>query len=252
MANYTKSTNFATKDSLVTGDPLKVIKGTEIDDEFEALETSVATKADSASPSFTGTPTAPTAAAGTNSTQLATTSFVATSFAPLASPALTGTPTAPTASASDDSTQLATTAFVQDQKASPAFTGTPTAPTATTGTNTTQVATTEFVQQEIGGINNYVKGFAVFNPTTGTIYQKTANMSISFPNNSSATVTLTGFSDNNYGVLGTAHGSDTVYNEGRWVGVFNKSSSGFTATFLYAYNSQQPTTFVTLMILDGA
>ena len=46
MSNYTKSTNFATKDSLVSGDPLKVIKGTEIDDEFEALETHIATKAD--------------------------------------------------------------------------------------------------------------------------------------------------------------------------------------------------------------
>jgi hypothetical protein len=249
MANYTKLTNFASKDSLASGNPLKIIKGTEIDDEFEALETSITTKADTASPTFTGTPTAPTAGSTTNTSQIATTAFVQ---AQKVSPAFTGTPTAPTAAASDDSTQLATTAFVQDQKASPAFTGTPTAPTATTGTNTTQVATTEFVQQEIGGIKDYVKGFAVFNPTTGVIYQKTANMSISFPNNSSATVTLTGFSDNNYGVLGTAHGSDTAYNVGRWVGVFDKSSSGFTATFLYAYNSQQPTTFVTLMILDGA
>jgi hypothetical protein len=47
MANYTKSTNFATKDSLASGNPLKVIKGTEIDDEFEALETAIATKPDS-------------------------------------------------------------------------------------------------------------------------------------------------------------------------------------------------------------
>lgn len=61
MSNYTKSTNFATKDSLASGNPLKVIKGTEIDDEFEALETAVATKADSASPTFTGTATIPTA-----------------------------------------------------------------------------------------------------------------------------------------------------------------------------------------------
>lgn len=47
-----------------------------------------------ASPAFTGTPTAPTATAGTNTTQIATTAFVATSYAPLASPALTGTATA--------------------------------------------------------------------------------------------------------------------------------------------------------------
>lgn len=76
MANYSKLTNFASKDALLTGDPLKVVKGTEIDDEFEALETSIATKADTVSPTFTGTPKAPTAATGTNSTQLATTAFV--------------------------------------------------------------------------------------------------------------------------------------------------------------------------------
>lgn len=64
-----------------------------------------------ASPAFTGTPTAPTATAGTNTTQLATTQFVATSFAPLASPAFTGTPTAPTAAIGTNTTQLATTAF---------------------------------------------------------------------------------------------------------------------------------------------
>ena len=67
-----------------------------------------------ASPALTGTPTAPTATAGTNSTQLATTSFVATSFAPLVSPALTGTPTAPTAVTGISNTQLATTAYVQN------------------------------------------------------------------------------------------------------------------------------------------
>ena len=76
MSNYSKSTNFATKDSLASGNPLKVIKGTEIDDEFEALETSIATKADLASPTLTGTPTAPTAAFGTDSIQIATTAFV--------------------------------------------------------------------------------------------------------------------------------------------------------------------------------
>lgn len=81
MANYSKSTNFATKDSLLTGDPLKVIKGTEIDDEFESLETAISTKADTASPTFTGTPKAPTAASGTNTTQIATTAYVQTELA---------------------------------------------------------------------------------------------------------------------------------------------------------------------------
>lgn len=77
MANYTKTTNFATKDSLSSGDPAKKIKGTEFNTEFDAIATAVATKADLASPALTGTPTAPTASSGTNTTQIATTAFVA-------------------------------------------------------------------------------------------------------------------------------------------------------------------------------
>ena len=123
MSSYTKSTDFASKDALLTGNPLKVVKGTEIDDEFNAIQTAVNSKAD------------------------------------VNSPALSGTPTAPTASAATDTTQIATTAFVQDQKASPVFTGTPTAPTAATTTNTTQIATTAFVQQEITA-NAYTEPYA--------------------------------------------------------------------------------------------
>lgn len=80
MSDYTKLTSFDTKDALSTGDPLKRVKGTELDDEFDAIATAVATKANSASPTFTGTPTAPTAAALTATTQLATTAFVQTAF----------------------------------------------------------------------------------------------------------------------------------------------------------------------------
>ena len=89
--------------------------------------------------------------------------------APLASPTFTGTPAAPTASAGTSTTQLATTAFVttadnlKANLASPTFTGTPTAPTATAGTNTTQIATTAFVRTD-----NNVKVWVNFNGT-GTI-----------------------------------------------------------------------------------
>jgi len=76
MANYTKLTNFASKDALASGNPLKIVKGTEIDDEFEALETAVATKADSASPTFTGTPASVTPTVSDDSTKIATTAFV--------------------------------------------------------------------------------------------------------------------------------------------------------------------------------
>lgn len=77
-----------------------------------ALATAMAAKAALDSPAFLNNPTAPTQAAGNNSTRLATTAFVATSFAPLLSPALTGTPTVPTANLGTNTTQAASTAFV--------------------------------------------------------------------------------------------------------------------------------------------
>ena len=81
----------------------------------------VALKAPLASPTFTGTPAAPTATAGTNTTQVATTAFVTTADnlkANLASPTFTGTPTLPTGTiavtqtAGNSTTAVATTAFV--------------------------------------------------------------------------------------------------------------------------------------------
>ena len=81
MSNYTQSTNFATKDSLPSGDPLKIVKGTEINTEFVNIAVAIATKADSASPTFTGSPILPTGttgvtqSAGNNSTALSTTAY---------------------------------------------------------------------------------------------------------------------------------------------------------------------------------
>jgi hypothetical protein len=75
MANYIKSTNFTAKDSLPSGDSARIVKGTEIDVEFSAISSAIASKSDSNSPAFTGTPTAPTAVAGTSTTQLATTAY---------------------------------------------------------------------------------------------------------------------------------------------------------------------------------
>jgi hypothetical protein len=86
-----------------------------------------------ASPALTGTPTAPTAASGTNTTQIATTAFVAAAVASV-----------------DLSGQLTNYAL----KASPTFTGTPLAPTATAGTNTTQLATTAFVSTAVSNLVN--------------------------------------------------------------------------------------------------
>src|SRR5580700_311238 len=142
---------------------------------------------------------------GTGGT-LGSNAFTSTAYAPLASPALTGIPTAPTAAANTNTTQLATTAFVIGQGygtgnalfgtttgnttndvmcmsnttvgvkdcetalsalallASPTFTGTPLAPTAAVNTNTTQIATTAFVIGQGYGTGN---GNAIFGTITG-------------------------------------------------------------------------------------
>jgi hypothetical protein len=87
MSDYTKSTNFATKDNLSSGNPLKIVKGTEIDTEFNNIQTAIATKADLVSPTFTGTPTLPTGTIavtqsnGSNTTTIATTAFVQAAIA---------------------------------------------------------------------------------------------------------------------------------------------------------------------------
>ena len=60
MSNYTKTTNFATKDSLASGNPAKIVKGSEINNEFNNIQTAVNSKANSASPTITGTITATT------------------------------------------------------------------------------------------------------------------------------------------------------------------------------------------------
>lgn len=81
MSNYTKATNFTAKDTLPTGDSNKIVKGTEIDTEFTAVASAISSKADTNSPTFTGTPTCATSIpAGTNNTQLATTAFVTTAI----------------------------------------------------------------------------------------------------------------------------------------------------------------------------
>jgi len=95
MSNYTQSTNFATKDALTSGDPLKIVKGTEINTEFVNIAVAVATKADLVSPvlitPLLGTPTSGaldnctsnTETFGNSSTQLATTAFVQAAMAAL-------------------------------------------------------------------------------------------------------------------------------------------------------------------------
>jgi hypothetical protein len=78
MSDYSKSTNFTAKDTLPTGNAGKIIKGTEFDTEFTNIASAISSKADASSPSLLGSPTAPTATAGSNTTQIANTAYVKT------------------------------------------------------------------------------------------------------------------------------------------------------------------------------
>jgi hypothetical protein len=144
----------------------------------------IALRAPIESPSFTGIPMAPTAAAGTNTNQIATTAFVSTFLGGTVTPDADATnkgklkltndlggtadlptvnsiggvssstiATLPTAVASNTASITINTSDIALRATidSPSFTGTPTAPTAAAGTSTTQLATTEFVSNIIGG-----------------------------------------------------------------------------------------------------
>jgi hypothetical protein len=153
------------------------------------LDGLLAGKAPLASPALTGTPSAPTAVSGTNSTQIATTAFVqqaTVAFGPgdmlkstydadndgkvdaaeMADAApwagITGKPTsfppATHAHAVGEVTGLQAALDAKAPLASPALTGTPTAPTALLGTTTTQLATTAFVAAAIGALIDAAPG----------------------------------------------------------------------------------------------
>jgi len=111
-------------------------------------------KAPLASPALTGTPTAPTAAANTNSQQLATTAFVRAAITALinSSPGALdtlGELAAALGNDADFATTMTNALAAKAPQASPALTGTPTAPTAPQNVNNTQIATTAFVKAAI-------------------------------------------------------------------------------------------------------
>ncbi|ECP2902324.1 phage tail protein [Salmonella enterica] len=110
-----------------------------------------------ASPTFTGTPKAPTPAAGNNTTQLATTAFVQAALTALinGAPATLDTLKEIAAAINNDpnfSTTINNVLALKAPLSSPALTGTPTAPTAAQSVNNTQIATTAFVKSAIAGM----------------------------------------------------------------------------------------------------
>ncbi|MDN7445878.1 NosD domain-containing protein [Burkholderia multivorans] len=169
------------------------------------------------SPSFSGTPTAPTATAGTSTTQLATTQFVANSFAPLASPALTGTPTVPTAAVGTNTTQAASTAFVAAHlgcKSILDYGG------DNTGTNINDTALTNTINASSSNRN-----ICVYMPP-GT-YKFAAQYTYSFPTTGAASFTLVGSGQDNT-VLTWAGGGGLKFNY--YTATDNVTVSGLSIT----------------------
>lgn len=146
-------------------------------------DAALAAKAPLASPVLTGTPAAPTAIGGTNTTQIATTAFVqgalsgfgagdmskatydsnnngkvdgAETADAVAWTGVTGKPTSFIPSAhnhpTSEITGLDTALAAKAPLVSPALSGTPTAPTALGGANTTQIATTAFVAAAVAAL----------------------------------------------------------------------------------------------------
>lgn len=113
------------------------------------------------SPTFTGTPQAPTAANATNTQQIATTAFVHSLLSATNLVASFNTRTGAVVLTTADITGAGGAPLT-----SPALGGTPTAPTATAGTNTTQIATTAFVQAALGGVTGAVSSW---NGRTGAV-----------------------------------------------------------------------------------
>jgi hypothetical protein len=220
LSNYTQSTNFATKDALSSGDPLKIVKGTEINTEFNNIAIAVATKADLVSPTFTGTPVAPTASPATNSTALATTAYSDAAITAertatatltnksLTSPSLTGTPVAPTASVDTNTTQVATTAFVVAQIADDAPTKTGTGASGSWSIDVTGSATK--LSTASGSAPSYsARAWVNFNGTGAVAIRASGNVS-SITDNGVGDYTVnftTAMADGDYATIGIA--SDT-------------------------------------------
>ncbi len=102
-------------------------------------------------PTFTGTPTAPTPAGGSNTTQIATTAYVIGQAA-TATPQMDGTAAVGTTTTFARADHVHPSDTSRAPLASPAFTGTPTVPTAGANTSTTQAASTAFVLGQASAI----------------------------------------------------------------------------------------------------
>lgn len=182
------STRFSRQDHVHPTDTSRAASShTHVQSDVTNLTTDLAAKAPLASPALTGTPTSPTAAVDTNTTQLATTAFVLGQAAG-SNPVMDGTVAVGTSTryarqdhvhpsdtsraasvhthAQSDVTSLVSDLGLKAPLASPALTGTPTAPSAAVDTNTTQVATTAFVLGQAAGTASPMNGTAAVGTST--------------------------------------------------------------------------------------
>lgn len=189
------------------GSPLTI---GEVDTNFTNLNDELATKANSNSPTLTGTPSAPTAEVGTNTTQLATTAFVI-------------------------SERSASASLTNKTIESPSLTGTPSAPTAAVGTNTTQVATTAFVISERTATaeltNKTLSGVVLNDGYTEEVFALSGNTPAISPTN--GTIQTWTLSANSTPTSGT-------WNSGQSVTLMIDDGAGYTITW-----SSMPVTWKT-------
>jgi hypothetical protein len=230
MSNYVKSTNFTTKDTLNSGDPNKIVKGTELDTEFIAIASAIQSKADLASPAFTGVPTAPTAAEFTNTAQVATSAFVQQEL------------TRTTNALGTMSTQNKGAVDIEGGTIDATPIG---ASTASTVRGTTVTATTGFVGNLTGSVtgnastatsatsagfaNNGVKAWAIYNTSSGLV--RSYNMASVSAGSLSWTFNFTSaMSNSNYGIAMTHSPTSAADIFNRPLNVDSWNSSSVTVT----------------------
>ena len=166
--------------------------------------------------------------------------------APLASPNFTGIPLAPTAAQGTNTTQLATTAFVNAEIAAdiatkadlagPTFTGVPAAPTASAGTNTTQLATTAFVQAEGFAKTSVAQTYTAAQRAEVTALNFAATMTPNFADSNNFSVTLTGAGRiaNPTNQVAGQSGSIFITQDGTGSRVLSWGDSGGTSAWYWA------------------